>query len=68
MPLRGPVVAEYVVHDLLRVMEDVDPPPMPTEVGKTLRDEAVAFVRDGFALDNGLLGLIVTNSSRSTIV
>ena len=27
MPLRGPVVAEDVFHDLLRVTEDVDPSP-----------------------------------------
>jgi len=48
MPLRGPVAPEDVFGDLLRVMEELDPSATPTEVGMTLRDEAVAFVKDGF--------------------
>jgi hypothetical protein len=49
MPLRGPVAPEDVFHDLLRVMEELDgSQPRPTEVSMTLRDQAVAFVRDGF--------------------
>jgi hypothetical protein len=48
MPLRGPVAPEDVFKDLLRVMEELDPSSTPTEVGMTLRDEAVAFVKDGF--------------------
>jgi len=48
MPLRGPVAADDVFHDLLRVMEALDTSSTPTEVGMTLRDEAVAYVREGF--------------------
>ena len=48
MPLRGPVAVEDVFADLLRVMDELDGSSTPTEVGMTLRDEAVAFVRAGF--------------------
>ena len=48
MALRGPVAPEDVFKDLLRAMEEIEPSPSPTEVGMTLRDEAVAFVNEGF--------------------
>ena len=48
MPLRGSVAQEDVFKDLLRAMEEFDPSPTPLEVGMTLRDEAVAFVREGW--------------------
>ena len=47
MPLTGAVAPDDVYKDLLRVMEELDESSTPTEVGMTLRDEAVAFVRDG---------------------
>ena len=62
MPLRGPVAVEDVFADLLGVMNELDGSSTPTEVAMTLRDEAVAFVREGFDLASGLRGLIVTNS------
>ena len=48
MPLRGPVASADVFPDLLRVMGELDGSSTPTEVGTTLRDKAVAFVREGF--------------------
>jgi len=48
MPLTGPISPEDVFADLLRVMETIEES-TPTEVGMTLRDEAVAFVKDGHA-------------------
>ena len=48
MPLRGPVAPEDVYKDLLRAMDELDPSPTPLEIGMTLRDEAVAFVREGW--------------------
>ena len=48
MPLRCPVAPEDVFKDLLRVMVELDPSPPPSEVGMTLRDEAVAFVKEGW--------------------
>jgi len=47
MPLTGPISHEDVFEDLLRVMETIEES-TPAEVGMTLRDTAVAFVRDGF--------------------
>ena len=48
MPLRGPVAPEDVFRDLLRVLEEIEPSSTPTEVGMSWRDEAVAFVKDGY--------------------
>jgi hypothetical protein len=48
MSLRGAVKPEEVFGDLLRVMDELDPSGTPTEVGTTLRDEAVAFVKEGY--------------------
>ena len=48
MPLRGPVKPEEVFHDLLTVMEELNPSHSPTEVNMTFRDEAVAFVKEGW--------------------
>ena len=47
MPLRGPVAAEDVFLDLLRVMNDFDRSSTPTEDGTTLRGEAVSFFASG---------------------
>ena len=49
MPLRGTVAPEAVFEDLWRVMEDLDESSSPTKVNMTQRDEAVAFVQEGFA-------------------
>jgi hypothetical protein len=48
MPLTGPVHPSHVFTDLLKVIQSCDPTSTPLEVGMTLRDEAVAFVKDGF--------------------
>ena len=48
MPLTGPVAPEDVFGDLLRVMDTIDGS-TASEVGMTLRDKAVAFVKDGAA-------------------
>ena len=48
MQLRGPVAVEDVFPDLLRVMMELEPSSTPTEVGTSLRDDAVTFVREGF--------------------
>ena len=48
MPLRGPISPDDVFPDLLRVLEEIEPSPTPFEIGTTLRDEAVAFVKEGF--------------------
>ena len=45
MPLRGPVAVEDVYADLLKVMEQLDNSGTALEVGTTLRDNAVAFVK-----------------------
>ena len=48
MPLTGPVTDEDVFKDLLTVMNELDSSSTPTQVGMTLRDEAVAFVKEGY--------------------
>ena len=45
MPLRGPVAVGDVYADLLKVMEQLDNSGTALEVGTTLRDSAVAFVK-----------------------
>ena len=45
MPLHGPVSPDDVFYDLLRVINEIDPPPTPTEIGTSLRDEAIAYVQ-----------------------
>ena len=47
MPLRGKVYAEDVFEDLLRVMNDLEEPTDPLEVGMSFRDAAVQFVQEG---------------------
>ena len=49
LPLRGPIAPEDVYHDLLRVLEELEPSSSPLEVGMTLRDEAIAMVKKGHA-------------------
>ena len=49
MALTGPVKPEDVFRDLLRCLHELEPSSTPTEVGMTLRDEAVAFVQEGEA-------------------
>ena len=49
MPLRGTVTPDDVFEDLWRVMEDLNESSTPTKVNMTPRDEAVAFVQEGFA-------------------
>ena len=48
MPLRGTVAPEAVFEDLWRVMEELDASLDPTKVNMTSRDEAVAYVKDGW--------------------
>ena len=48
MSLRGVVAPEDVFKDLLRAMDESEPSDIPTEVSMKLRDEAVAFVQEGF--------------------
>ena len=48
MPLRGIVTPEDVFGDLWQVMEELDASPDPTKVSMTLRDEAVAYVKEGW--------------------
>ena len=48
LPLRGPIAPEDIYKDLLRVIEELEPSTTALEVGMTLRDEAVAFVREGW--------------------
>ena len=48
MALTGPVKPEDVFEDSLRALHELEPSSTPTEVGMTLRDEAVAFVKEGF--------------------
>ena len=47
MPLKGPVKHKEVFGDLLTVMESIQES-TPQEVGMKLRDDAVAFVQDGY--------------------
>ena len=54
MPLTGAVSPSDVFKDLLKVMEANDETSTALEVGMTLRDEAVAFVKAGF--DEGKWG------------
>jgi len=50
MPLQGTVHPDDVFQDLWNVMVDLDPDnSTPTSVGMTLRDDAVAFVKEGYA-------------------
>ena len=48
MPLEGTVYTDDVYGDLLKVMRELELSSTPTEVGMTMRDEAVAYVREGF--------------------
>jgi len=48
MPLRGPVDPKDVFANLLEVMQELDSSSTPIEVGMNIRDEAVAFVEEGF--------------------
>jgi len=48
MPLRGSVKPENVFKDLLRAMLELEPSSTPLEVGMTLRDKAVAYVKEGW--------------------
>ena len=48
MPLTGPVHPKDVFRDLLRVLEELDQSPDPNVVAMSLRDEAVAFVLEGW--------------------
>ena len=47
MPLRGPVSPDDVFHDLCKVMIELDDSSTPDELGMKLRDDAVAFVKEG---------------------
>ena len=51
MALDGPVAREDVFHDLLSVLERIDPPDVPGGVGVALREEAKAFVTRAFTCD-----------------
>ena len=48
MAFDGPVAREDVFHDLLSVLERIDPPDVLGGVGVALREEAKAFVRQGY--------------------
>ena len=48
MPLRGPVAPEDVFGDLLSVMNQLHPSEDPFEVNMKIRDDAYAFVEEGF--------------------
>jgi hypothetical protein len=48
MPLQRPVAHEDAYVNLLEVLEKLAPSQDPTEVNMSLRDEAIAFVKEGF--------------------
>ena len=48
MQLRGPAPVEDVFQDWLRVVMELETSSTPTELGTSLRDHAVTFVREGF--------------------
>ena len=45
MPMQGAISQEQVFKDLLRVWKIIDPSTSPTQVGTTMRDEAIKFVK-----------------------
>ncbi len=49
MPMSGPVSTDDVCKDVYTAMIDIDGSGTPTEMGMTLRDDAIAFVKEGFA-------------------
>ena len=48
MAMDGPVQREDIFKDLLEVLDKIDPPENPDEVGISLREEAKRFVKEGY--------------------
>ena len=48
LPLEGPIRRDAIYKDLRTVLDAIDPPVGTQEMGQQLRDEAVAFVQEGF--------------------
>ena len=49
IPMSGPIKRDHVYKDLRRVWDEIDPPIGLQEMGQKLRDDAIAFVSEGFS-------------------
>ena len=48
LPLEGPVVFEDIGKELRKAREEIDPGQIAGELGTKIRDDATAFVNDGW--------------------
>ena len=50
LPMEGPVKMTDVGKELRKVWEEIDPGERPGELGTTIRDEAIKFIKEGWGL------------------